>query len=96
MGYTSVKMENINPTANSTTNLRFELEQTTLQGEEIVVTASAVSFKNDQTSSVRNVSADQIPQLPIENVNQVIDNLNDQLSTCIERSCDSRLKYSCE
>jgi hypothetical protein len=47
MGYTSVKMENIHFGVNSATNLQLKLEQTTLQGEEIVVTASAVSFKKD-------------------------------------------------
>lgn len=61
IGYRSVKMENVRVSVNSTTNLKFELEKTVLQGEAVVVTASAVSFKKDQTSSVRNVSADQSP-----------------------------------
>jgi hypothetical protein len=47
MGYASVKMENIHFGVNSTTNLQFKLEQTTPKGEEIVATASAVSFKKD-------------------------------------------------
>ena len=72
IGYKNIKMENIRVSVNSTTTLNFEMEQTVLQGEEVVVTASAVSFKKDQTSSVRNVSADQISKLPVESVNQVV------------------------
>jgi len=72
IGYKIVKMEKIRVSVNSTTTLYFEMEQTVLQGEEVVVTASAISFKKDQTSSVRNVSADQIAKLPVENVNQIV------------------------
>lgn len=75
MGYASVRMEIIHFSVTSTTNLQLKSEQTTLPGEGTVVTASAVSFRKDQTSSVRNVSDDQIAQLPIENVNQVIDKM---------------------
>jgi len=72
IGYTPVKMENVRVSVNSTTDLIFELEKTILEGETVVVTASAVSFKKDQTSSVRNVSADQIAKLPVESINQVV------------------------
>ena len=72
IGYTPVKMENVRVSVNATTNLSFELEKTVLQGEAVVVTASAVSFKKDQTSSVRNVSAEQIAKLPVESVDQVV------------------------
>jgi outer membrane receptor protein involved in Fe transport len=72
IGYTPVKMKNVRVSVNSTTNLEFELEKTVLQGEAVVVTASAVSFKKDQTSSVRNVSAEQIAKLPVESVDQVV------------------------
>jgi outer membrane receptor protein involved in Fe transport len=72
IGYGAVRMNGIGISVNSTTNLSFRLERTALQGEAVVVTASAVSFKKDQTSSVRNVSADQIAKLPIENMDQVV------------------------
>jgi outer membrane receptor for ferrienterochelin and colicin len=41
-------------------------------GEEVVVTAEKVAIKKDQTSAVRNVSADQIDLLPVESVGAVI------------------------
>jgi hypothetical protein len=86
-------MENIHHSVSSTTNLQFKLEQTTLQSEEIVVTASVASSKKDQIRSVWNVSADQIAQLPIENTDWGIDNLNSQISTFIQTRCNPRLKY---
>ena len=72
MGYASVKMEKVRVSVNSTTDLTFELESTVLQGETVVVTASAISFKKDQTSSVRNISADEIAKLPVESIGQSI------------------------
>ncbi|MBN1997673.1 TonB-dependent receptor, partial [candidate division KSB1 bacterium] len=72
IGYSRTKMQNILVSVNSTTNLNFELSMETLEGQEIIVTASPMSFKKDQTSSVRNVSADQIEVLPIQNMQQVV------------------------
>jgi outer membrane receptor protein involved in Fe transport len=72
IGYRPVRMQNVRISVNSTTTLRFEMEKTVLQGDPVIVTASAVSFKKDQTSSIRNVSADQLARLPVEDVNQVV------------------------
>ena len=72
IGYTPIKVENVRVSVNTTTNLKFDLEKTVLQGETMVVTASAVSFKKDQTSSIRHVSSDQISKLPVETVDQVV------------------------
>jgi len=72
MGFASIRMQNVRVSVNSTANLKFEMEKTALQGEAVLVTASAVSFKKDQTSSVRNVSAEQMAKLPVENVDQVV------------------------
>ena len=72
MGYKTVKMENVRVSVNSTTSLQFKLESSVLEGETVTVTASAIAFKKDQTSSVRNVSADQIAKLPVESVDQVV------------------------
>lgn len=72
IGYKRVKMNDIRVSVNSTTTLNFEMEQTVLQGQEVVVTASAVAIKKDQTSSVRNVSADEIAKLPVESIDQVV------------------------
>ncbi|MBN2089177.1 TonB-dependent receptor, partial [candidate division KSB1 bacterium] len=73
MGYGNVKMENILVATNATTNLTFKLAPTVIEGETVVVTADAIAFKKDRTSSVRNVSSDQIDVLPIENMEDVLE-----------------------
>ncbi|MBL7135887.1 MAG: TonB-dependent receptor [Candidatus Marinimicrobia bacterium] len=72
IGYGIVRMENIRISVNSTTNLIFELSPEVIKGEEIIVTADAISIKKDQTSSVRIVSSEEINLLPVENVDMVV------------------------
>jgi outer membrane receptor protein involved in Fe transport len=73
IGYTPVMMEAVRVSVNSTSTLSFELPSEVIEGEVVVVTASAMSFKKDQTSAVRNVSSDQIEVLPVENMQDVIE-----------------------
>jgi len=73
MGFTAVKMENVLVATNATSNLTFKLSPQVIEGEVVVVTADAISFKKDRTSSVRNVSAEQIEVLPIENMQDVLE-----------------------
>ena len=72
IGYSPVTFKGIDVSVNRTTTVNAELTVEDLQMEEIVVTVKAVSNRKDQTSSIKNVSADQIKQLPVENVNDVI------------------------
>ncbi|MCD6206281.1 MAG: TonB-dependent receptor [Candidatus Marinimicrobia bacterium] len=73
IGYGSVKVENVRVNVNSTTFLNFELQPEAIQGEVVIVTASQMSIKKDQTSSIRNISADDIQRLPVENINQIVE-----------------------
>jgi outer membrane receptor protein involved in Fe transport len=73
IGYSPVIMEAVRVSVNATSNLDFKLPPQVIEGETVVVTASAISFKKDQTSAVRNVSSDQIEALPIENMQDVIE-----------------------
>ncbi len=72
VGYETQRMENVKVSVNRTTEVRFRLKQTVIQGEVVVVQAEKVAIKKDQTSSVRNVSAEQIDILPVENMGAVI------------------------
>lgn len=72
MGYAAVKMENVQVRTNATTTLIFKLTTQVIEGETVVVTVDAISTKKDQTSSIRNVSAEQIEVLPVESINQVV------------------------
>ncbi len=72
MGYESKRIEKVIVSVNRTTNINVKLSETVLVGEEVVVIADKVSLKKDQTSSVKNVSSEQIEMLPVENLDQVI------------------------
>jgi outer membrane receptor protein involved in Fe transport len=72
MGYETVRMENLRVSVNRTTDVKFEMKQTVLEGQVVVVQADKVAMKKDQTSSIRNVSSDDIDRLPVENAGAVI------------------------
>jgi len=73
MGYGPMQYKDVKVSINSTVTLDFQLTSKVIEGEVVTVSASAISFKKDQTSSIRNVSSDQMDVLPIENVQDVID-----------------------
>ncbi len=72
IGYQSVRMEGVKVSVNRTSFVEVALRETVLQADEIVVTASRMAHKKDQTSSIRNVSSDQIEVLPVESVQGVL------------------------
>ncbi|MGD8778010.1 MAG: TonB-dependent receptor [Ignavibacteria bacterium] len=73
VGYAPVTYSGVQISVNRTTTINAELSMDDLELEQIVVSVKAVSKKKDQTSSVKNVSADQIKQLPVENIGDVIE-----------------------
>lgn len=72
LGYQTVRMENVRVSVNRTFRADVKLQQSTVAGQEVIVTADRASIKKDQTSSIRNVSAEQIGLLPVENVSEVV------------------------
>jgi len=72
LGYKTVKVEDVRVSVNRTAYLEITLESEVLEGDVIVVQASKIATKKDQTSSMRAISSDQIDILPVENVGAVI------------------------
>ncbi len=73
IGYKTMKLENVQVNINRTRTLDIKMEETTLDlGEEVVVTADRVAVRKDQTSSIRNVSAEDIELLPIESTGRIV------------------------
>jgi len=72
MGYSAMQIDQVQVSVNSTVNLNFSLTQAVIEGQTVTVTASMISYKKDQTSSVRNVSSEQIEVLPLENLSDVL------------------------
>jgi len=73
MGYQPIKLEGVKVSVNRTSTQNISLSPAVLEtGEVIVVQASRATLKKDQTSSIRNVSAEEISILPVESVNDVV------------------------
>lgn len=73
IGYETLSYEDVRVSVNRTSNLSFELKSGMLETEEIIVTAEKISLKKDQTSSVRNVSSENIAVMPVESVSDVVE-----------------------
>jgi outer membrane receptor protein involved in Fe transport len=73
LGYATFVMKDITVSVNRTLSFDFEMKEASYElGEEVVVVADKVSMKKDQTSSIRNVTTDQIKALPVENLTDVV------------------------
>jgi len=72
MGYEKLTITKVQVSVNRTTYLDAALQETVLEGEEIVVSADRLAIKKDQTSSVRNVSSKDIEILPVESLAAVV------------------------
>jgi outer membrane receptor protein involved in Fe transport len=73
IGYEPVRVEGLRVSVNRTSDVEVKMAQTAVEiAEEVVVTAEKIAIKKDQTSSVRNVSAEQIELLPVEDLGTVI------------------------
>jgi outer membrane receptor protein involved in Fe transport len=73
IGYKKVSVENVRINVNLTTHLDFQLEQTTLEGQEIIVVAERPIVQKDLTSTVANISKEEINALPVDNFQQVVE-----------------------
>ncbi|MCI0515986.1 TonB-dependent receptor [candidate division KSB1 bacterium] len=71
IGYEAVRTE-IRVSVNRTSTVKAVLKPTILEGQEVTIVASKIATKKDQTSSIKNVSSDQISNLPVESVDEVI------------------------
>ena len=72
MGYATTTATNVRVRTNATTTVDFDLIPSVIEGETVVVTVDAIATKKDQTSSIRNVSSEEIEILPVESVQQVV------------------------
>ncbi|MBS1272264.1 MAG: Protein oar [Candidatus Marinimicrobia bacterium] len=73
IGYEIVRITDVRVSVNLTSNIPISMKQTAIAGEEVVIEAELSAKKKSQTSSVRNVSSEQIDALPVENVESVIE-----------------------
>ncbi|MBC8479753.1 MAG: TonB-dependent receptor, partial [FCB group bacterium] len=72
IGYETMTIQDVQVSVNRTTPLELKLRRTFLEGEMVVVQADKVSIKKDQTSTVKNISSEDIEILPVEDIGAII------------------------
>jgi hypothetical protein len=72
MGYTTIHTNGVRVRINQSTNVDFEMGMETIQGQVVTVLADRHIIKKDVASSVANVSAEEIANLPVVSTNDVI------------------------
>ena len=72
IGYDNVTVKNVKVSVNRTSLIDIKMPQGVLAGETVVVVADQVDIKKDQTSTIKNISSDDIKILPVESIRQII------------------------
>jgi outer membrane receptor protein involved in Fe transport len=72
IGYTSVTFRNIRVSVDQTTKINFELNEESVEINEVVVSAQKPIVQKDLTSTESKVSGEEISMLPLEDVSAVV------------------------
>ncbi len=73
LGYKTRIVKNVKISADKTTRLDAELEETVLQGENVVVVAQRPVIEVNVTSSVSTLGKDEIEVMPVFNLSEIVD-----------------------
>jgi len=73
IGYKKMTYKNIYVSADVTTELNFELEETAIQGEEVVVTAEKPLVEKHITQSYSRVDAEQLANIPVRGTRELLE-----------------------
>ena len=66
IGYATLRVENVEVSVDRTTRVNAELQESIIEGEEIVVVAQRPLIEQDRTTSVSYISAESIENLPVQ------------------------------
>ena len=72
IGYNNITVKNVKVSVNRTSLIDIKMTQGVLEGQSVTVVADQVDVKKDQTSTVKNISSDDIAILPVESIGQII------------------------
>ena len=72
LGYKTATIKNVIVKIDLTTTYDVKLEETIVEGEEVVIVAERQLVQKDLTSSSVTVSSDEMKVMPVENLSQVI------------------------
>jgi outer membrane receptor protein involved in Fe transport len=72
IGYEPMVIQDLVVSVNRTTTADFKLKEGVIEEKEVVVTVERIQQKKDQTSSIRNITSEQMALLPVENLDGVV------------------------
>ncbi|MBI45499.1 MAG: hypothetical protein CMG66_04975 [Candidatus Marinimicrobia bacterium] len=72
IGFKTVTVNEVIISVNKTTRIDVDMDQTVIDGQEVIVTASKISTKKDQSGTIKNISEKQIEILPIKDVASIV------------------------
>ena len=72
IGFKTVRVEGVLVESDRTTTLDFELEEEIYEGEEVVIQARRDLIETDRTTSASYVSAEEIENLPVQEVSDLL------------------------
>ncbi len=72
IGYAKVTVKDVVVNVNRTTDIPIFMGLSVIEGQTVIVEAQKIKIKKDQTSTVKNIGADQIGNLPVENIDEVV------------------------
>lgn len=73
VGFSTQRRTGVQVNLDLTTTVNFQMQEEVVQGEEIVVTAEAITVRKDLTSSEARVTAEKLDRLPVTELGQVLD-----------------------
>src|SRR5690606_11490039 len=72
IGYQTKIIQNVVVNADKTTNIDVTLNSEIIEGETVTIVAEKPIVEFNQTSSVKNVSSEEIESLPVQNLADIV------------------------
>ncbi|MBU4443647.1 TonB-dependent receptor [bacterium] len=72
MGYSQQRVEGLRVSLDVTTEMNFSLDQTTIEGQEVLVIARSPIVQRDLTASKQVLRSDEFNQIPVDDVSDVL------------------------
>ncbi|NQV14696.1 TonB-dependent receptor [bacterium] len=72
IGYAPVIVENIAVSVNRTIPIDVRMVTSVIEGQVVIIEVDRMAMKKDQTSTIKNISAEQLEMLPVENLSAVV------------------------
>lgn len=72
VGYADVRVQNVRVEVDKTTTINVQMQETVIQGQEVVVVAERPIVQMDRTTTTAFVGEEELQALPVTNIGQVI------------------------